>query len=182
MDLPERIGTARIAVTARLAMAIRRLVLARAAGSTFSFPTNFFLAIMTHGGRRAAACACGATADEGETAAEGETADEGANAMAPAARRRAASIAQQQQRLSPSVGSFPETSPKSSEPKGALSRASGGGWEWAPRPRLRAGTTTNSQPGVGGGCWEGWGLRPDVICLRRRIRLVRLCVVWVHLA
>ena len=25
--------------------------------------------------------------------------------------------------------------------------------------------------------WEGWGLRPDVICLRRRIRLVRLCVV-----
>ena len=38
------------------------------------------------------------------------------------------------------------------------------------------GTTTNSQPGVGGG-WEGWGFRPDVICLRRRIRLVRLCVV-----
>ena len=25
--------------------------------------------------------------------------------------------------------------------------------------------------------WEGWGLRPDVICRRRRIRLVRLCVV-----
>ena len=27
------------------------------------------------------------------------------------------------------------------------------------------GTTTNSQPGVGGG-WVRWGLRPDVICLR----------------
>ena len=27
------------------------------------------------------------------------------------------------------------------------------------------------------GGWEGWGFRPDVICLRRRIRLVRLCVV-----
>ena len=26
--------------------------------------------------------------------------------------------------------------------------------------------------GVDGG-WEGWGFRPDVICLRRRIRLVQ---------
>ena len=48
-------------------------------------------------------------------------------------------------------------------------------------PRASAAQNASRSPARGAGIQlgggEGWGLRPDVICLRRRIRLVRLCVV-----
>ena len=42
-------------------------------------------------------------------------------------------------------------------------------------PAKRVTATKRNHPSILG-VWEGWGLRPDVICLRRHIRFVRLCV------